>query len=49
MLTLAGLSDPRFFYTMCPDVLNTLSEAELDAFMHKYFHANLPRMGYIGE
>jgi len=47
MLTLSSFSEQRFLDTMCPDVLNTLSEAELDTQMHKYFFASLAMMGYV--
>ena len=45
MFSLSGLRDRRFFEAMCPEVLKSLSEAELDAQMHKYFLANLAKIG----
>ena len=47
MLTLSGFKEQRLFDTMWPDLLNTLSEAELEAHMHKYFLAILDRLGYV--
>ena len=45
MLTLCGFKQLCFLDTMLPDVLNTLSDAELDAGMHKYFFASIAKIG----
>ena len=46
MFSLSGFRDRRF-EAMCPEVLKSLSEAELDAQMHKYFLANLAKIGKL--
>lgn len=45
----AKLSKVRFLEQMFPEALNSLSEAELDAQIHKYFLASLPKTGYKGK
>ena len=45
--SLSGLCDMRFLEAICPKVLKSLSEAELEAQMHRYHIASLDSKGKV--
>ena len=47
MLTLSGFKEHLFLDTILPAVLKTLSEAELEAHVHRYFLANNNNSGNV--
>ena len=47
MFTLAGFRQVRLGETIIPEVLNTRSDAELVAQIHKYFLASMANIGKV--